>query len=340
MNQKTDRKHLALGLCCLLGAFGAHAATSTVVAVQEPWSNVFGGKEAVLHATVTSAEPFDGRVAWQFAADGRTLGRGEGVVKAGPATPGTLEVRLSVPPVKPGVIMQTTLSVSAVPAGTDKAMATLDRTLWVFPDSPFTDRAEWLKKLNIRLFDPSGATARILTDAGVPFVETRNVDALAAAEDGVLIVGEGVSFKEYRGLAESLIKAAAAGRPVLCLAPDSGDMVLPVSGDLAVPQPSNLAFCRQDIITQLDKRLDADGWKTGGKSTASGLRLRGERGPVVAEVGKEAESWPWMEMKFGRKNGRLVVCGFGIVGAWAESPTPRFFLAKVLEHVSGNKVKE
>ena len=328
---------LALGLCCLLGALGAQAATSTVVTVQEPWSNVFGGKESIFHATVSAAEPFDGRIVWQFAADGRTLARGESAVKAAPATPGTVELRLSVPPVKPGVIMRTTLSVSAIPAGADKASAAMDRPVWVFPESPFTDRAEWLKKLNIRLFDPSGATAKIFTDAGVPFAETRNVDALAAGEDGVLIVGEGVSFKEYRGLAESLIKAAAAGRPVLCLAPDSGEMLLPVSGDPAAPQPASLTFCRQDIITQLDKRLDADGWKTGGKTTASGLKLRGERGPVVAEVGKEAEAWPWMEMKFGKGNGRLVVCGFGIMGAWAESPTPRFLLAKVLEYVSGTK---
>ena len=329
---------LAFGF--LLGAIEARAEPAVTVMVQEPWSNVFAEKEAVFHAVLTAREPFDGRVVWQFSADGHTIARGERAVKAGPAMPATVEVRLSVPPVKPGVIMQTTLSVGAVPTGIDKETAALGRTLWVFPEDPFAGRAEWLKKLNIQLFDPSGATAKLFTKAGVPFAEAHNVEALTGGQDSLLVVGEGVSFKEYRGLAESLIKAAAAGRPVLCLAPESGEMLLPVSGEPAGPQPASLAFGRQDLIRQLDKRLDEGGWQGAGKAVASGLKLRGDRGPVVAEVVKDAAGWPWMELGFDKGSGKLVVCGFGIVGSWAESPTPRFLLIKVLEQVSGNKVKE
>ena len=328
-------------LCSMFVAIGAEAVEpAATIRLQEPWSNVFAGKETVFHATLATIEPFDGRLAWRFSVDGRTLSRGESAVKAGPTATGTVEVRINVPAVKPGVIMQTTLSVSASQTGSDKEVATLDRTLWVFPEDPFTGRTEWLKKLNIRLFDPVGTTAKLFTDGGVPFAEIRNVDALTSIEAGTLIVGEGVSLKEYRGLAENLIKAAAAGRPVLCLALDNGEMQLPVSVNPALPQPTSLVFHQQDIITQLDKRLDAGGWKRNGKASASGLKLRGDRGPVMAEVSRDAGMWPWMELGFEKENGKLVVCGFGIVGAWAESPTPRFLLLKVLEHVSGNKEKE
>ena len=104
-------------------------------------------------------------------------------------------------------------------------------------------------------------------------------------------------------------------------------------------QPDRLMFRQADIVTELDKRLDPRGWQTS-KVMESGLRLRGDRGPVVAEtcVGKGA--WPWMELDYAAVNGKLVVCGFGIVNVWAESPTPRFLLMKVLERVSGNKMKE
>lgn len=322
----------------LMGAVAARAEPPVTVTVQEPWSNVFAGKETVFHAILAAGEPFDGRVMWRFSADGRTIARGERAVKAGPAMPASVEMRIDVPPVKPGVIMQTTLSMSAVPAGSDKEAATLDRTLWVFPEDPFTGRAEWLKKLNLRLFDPAGATAKLFTESGIPFTETRNVDALTVGDNGLLVVGEGVSFREYRGLAGSLLKAAAAGRPILCLAPNGGEMLLPDPDDHSLPQPSSLVFHRQDVINQLDKRLDANGWK-GGKA-ATGLKLRGDRGQVVAEVANDAAAWPWMEVGFPKGSGKLVVCGFTIIDGWAASPTPRFLLVKVLEHVSGSKVNE
>jgi hypothetical protein len=205
------------------------AATPVSVTVQEPWGNLFAGKETIFHTVITATEAFEGRMVWRYSADGRTLARGEGVVKAGQTAPAIGEMRFHVPVVNPGVVMQTILSVSVELAGSDKVVATLDKPIWVFPEDPFTGRTEWLKKLNIRLFDPVGTTAKLFTELKIPFTEIRGVES-SSAEEGVLVVGEGVSFKDYRGLAESLIKVAAAGKPVLCLAPVGGEMQLPVSG--------------------------------------------------------------------------------------------------------------
>jgi hypothetical protein len=184
------------------------------------------------------------------------------------------------------------------------------------------------------LFDPVGATARVLDGSKVPYTLIRNVDGLEAGAFGLLMVGEGVSFKDYRGVFEVLVKVARTGKPVLCLAPGGGEMRLPGSVDADLPTPSRLSFRRDDIISELDKRLDASGWQTGEKTTGSGLKLRGDRGPVWVEVGGAAEGWPVMEMGFGKGAAPLLVCGFGLVGAWAESPTPRFLFVKMLEHVT------
>ncbi|MEI6149597.1 MAG: hypothetical protein WCS01_10905, partial [bacterium] len=314
-------------------------AEAPALNLREPWANLFAGKEAVLHATL-DGEPFEGRVAWQFSADGRTLARGERAVKTAAGGRETVEIRLAVPEVNPGVIMATKLTVSAFASGTAKEAGSVERTLWVFPPDPFTGRVEWLKKLDIRLFDPVGATAKLFDEFKIPYAAVRNVDALGEPKDGVLVVGEGVSFRDYRGLGDGLMKAAAAGWPILCIAPAGGEITLPVTGSPEMPEPKSVTLRRQDIITQLDKRLDACGWKTDGKSAGSGLKLRGDRGPVAAEVVSQAGAWPWMEMTFDKGRGKLVVCGFGIVGAWAESPTPRFLFVKVLEQVSGSKMRE
>ena len=97
-------------LCMIFGAAGAPAVTPVTVGLQEPWSNVFAGKDTVFHAAVTATEPFEGRVTWQLAAAGRALARGEHAVRATPAAPGTVELRLALPSVNPGVVMQTTLA--------------------------------------------------------------------------------------------------------------------------------------------------------------------------------------------------------------------------------------
>jgi hypothetical protein len=38
-----------------------------------------------------------------------------------------------------------------------------------------------------------------------------------------------------------------------------------------------------------------------------------------------------MAVDFAEKKGRLVVCGFSLVGSWDASPTPRYLLRRILE---------
>ena len=55
--------------------------------------------------------------------------------------------------------------------------------------------------------------------------------------DGVLLIGEGASLSRSRSLAESALKAAAAGRRVVMLAPDDGTLPVPgITDDPADPQ--------------------------------------------------------------------------------------------------------
>ena len=72
-------------LALLCPAVEIRAESSVSVTVQEQWSNLFAGRESVLHATVKSRDDFDGRVGWRLASSGRTIDRSERAItlKAG-----------------------------------------------------------------------------------------------------------------------------------------------------------------------------------------------------------------------------------------------------------------
>jgi len=300
----------------------------------EAWSAVFGGARSEFHFAVTARKPFRGLAGWSLTVNGRVIARREEALAVEPAKEGRITIALDIPPVKEGVIVQAVLSLSLYVEDRGQAEASLRKPLWVFSHNPFADRTEWLKELKIHLFDPEGKTRQALEKMGVPFSETGNVESLPDFRDGLVIVGEGVSFEDYRGLPEIMVRAAAGGVPVLCLAPSGGRLVLPGSEGAELPKPAALALRGNDVITELDKRLDALAWPPDGKVVASSLSVRADRGRVVAEVGEGGAAWPWAEARFAEKRGRLLVCGFGLMRAWEAGPSPRFLFARLLEHLT------
>jgi hypothetical protein len=147
-----------------------------------------------------------------------------------------------------------------------------------------------------------------------------------------VIVGEGISFKDELELMPALVRAAQRGVRVLVLAPAAGNFLLPGSDGEAAAD--HLVLRRQDVIRKLDKKLDAVAWPPEGKIVASALTVKADEGKVVAEVVPAGKGWPWLAIEFPEKNGRLAVCGFPLIGAWEASPTPRYLLSAILDHLT------
>ena len=82
--------------------------------------------------------------------------------------------------------MPAVLSVSCYAPHAGVPEASLEKPLWIFPENPFTNRSQWLKQLQIRLFDPVGKTRQVFKKTAIPFTETRNVDSLSALDGGHL----------------------------------------------------------------------------------------------------------------------------------------------------------
>lgn len=306
----------------------AIAGDAPRLAPLETWSNVFGGKDVVLRYTAESDLDWSGNAVWVLAHEGRTLARGQFGVTIRPSEPATFDVRFAAPDVKDGVVMEIVMTVTLLESG--GAVTNHMKPLQVFAVNPFALRSEWLKSLKIRLFDPQGATARAFEALDVPFDTVRSVDAVEFGKGDLLIVGEDVSFKDYRGLWSGLTSAAAAGAHVICLCPAAGEFEIAGTPPV-VNEPSQLSFRKSDVITALDKRLDASSWAPAGPVARRSFVLRGERGPVVGEVADGSTGWTWMEASWVRSGGQLILCCFGIIETWDDSPAPRYLLVTMLE---------
>ena len=331
---------LALIVSLLLSpVFPAVAQEQVSLAIQEKWSNVYGDQECVFHAELSSREGFAGRLGWQFDTHGRTLRPGEAQIAVPAGASLSVKMRVAVPPVKTGVTVSGTLAVRAYEEAGDKLVASLRKDICVFSRDAFADRGEWLKALNIRLLDPKETTGEILEKANVPFGSIGSIDALPEVKTGLIIIGEGVSFRDYRALGEMMVRAAAAGRFVLCLAPEEGEIAVPGMGQSELPEPEAVHLRRQDVIRSLNKKLDADAWPPDGKVVNSRLNLLGERGPVIAEITDGQSGWSWVEIEY-EGGGRLVICGFAIIEKWETGPTPRYLLLSILERMGRGNGRE
>ncbi len=288
----------------------------------EKWSGVFGESKVTFSFRVEAVELFNGTANWSYSANRRTLRSGETKVEGG-----MLTIALTTPRATDGVVMETTLAVG-IDDGRDTAR--FEKTVWLFPRDPFFERTEWLSELQVKLFDPVGDTAEVFGAASIPYDELRNLAAIEGVEEGVVVLGEGVSLQTNKHLHVAAAILAAKGVPVLFLAPSDGSLTVPGTADSGLPSPNQLSFRRNDVIQQLDKRLDSEGWPPRGELAVSRFKVKSERREVVAEVSEDGEGWPWLEFKFENES-TLAVCGFGIIKHWQSGPAPRFLLARLFE---------
>lgn len=314
----------------LLSVFHTTIVYSAEIEPVEKRAGVFGETDATFTFRIVADEAVEGKVLWSYSANGRTISRGESAIKHGDDGD-LIEVKLSIPRATDGVVMETELSVRLHEKGDSTPVAEHTKTIWLFPEDPFFEKTEWLEELKITLFDPDGKTADLFDESEIPYEETKNLGALSHLDEGLLIVGEGVSFLRNRGLDQSIMQLAAKGIPVLVLAPSEGSLAMPRSDDPEFPTPKQFSLRSEDVLTEINKRFDVQGWSNEGKSIASRLHITTKAGDIITEVSEDEKGWPWIEADYAEKESTLLVCGFGIVQNWTDNPTPRFLLADLFE---------
>jgi hypothetical protein len=267
------------------------------------------------------------RVVWTATVEGRVVARRELTLDGNPNGATEMAIKIRLPEIQSGAILSAVVSLSI------EGKAMIEKRLWIFPPDPFADHRKTLSALPIALFDPVGQTAERLKKLDIQFAGVHNLDLLAEPRDGVLVIGEGISFDDYRQLPERLALSAARGNRVLCLAGTGGAFELPFLAKSAGSTCTALRLRKADVIAEFDKRLDFRAWPVDGRVQASGINFVGEHGRIVGSLTAGDAGWPWMEADL-EHNGRIILCGFAIIDKWESSPAPRYLLRHVLDRIA------
>ena len=326
---------LGLWISCLATAVAAEPPVT--LQPEEKWSGVLGDCDVKFHYSIRGTERLDGRIDWVLSVNQRTIDRGHTALTVGPGKPARATLPLRIPAVKEGVVLEAQLTVAIYTVADVKPAAVENRTLRIFATDPFANRGQWLRGLAITLFDPEKKTADLFDKTHIPFKYTRNTSMLDELDEGLLVVGEGTAWRDYASLGQSVVKAASRGVPVLCLAPGEGTLALPGADGADLPAPAAVTLRREEVIGEIDKRLDRFAWPPDGQIAVSRLEIKGDRDRAILEFARGDHGWPWLDVRYPAPRGHLWVCGFGIVRSWEAGPAPRYLLAELLARLSAQK---
>ncbi len=312
-------------LTVLFLAVCSGAAADKGVRIVEPWGAVFGGEPTVFHVEIAPDAPRDATVGWALMVARRAVARGEVPVNNGEA-----RIEVQVPPVRDGIHVKAQMRVQ-LPTPDGKGEHEATRSLHIFGKNPFASRQKWLRELNLRIYDPEKDTTALFEEEEIPYHIIRDPRRLGEPE-GIVIVGEGRKFRAKSSVLAALAEFAERGGRVLVSAPSEGSFHFPGTSDAAGALPS-VALRRADVIQDLDKRLDADGWPPDGSLARCAFGVESRHPEVMLSVKAPGEGWPWVSLEY-PSGGRMILCAFPIVETWTDSPNARMLFLRLLEELA------
>ena len=302
--------------------------------IQESQRNIFAGQNTFYHVINTSHAPVSSLL-WRLIYNNRTLAQGTTRFGNNGQDTALAELNLPAPAIHDGVMIPANLSLFTTP---DTAPV-LTEKIFIFPADPFANSKQSLSDLKIALYDPDKTTQGTLEKIGLPFQPFSNIEALPSFKGQLFIVGQNVNFDQNPELWNSLRALAKRRVPILILVPQKGRFELTNALDSSVdPAYEKLILARGNIIRAFDKNLDID-WVSGDGSASSGVTITNDDMTMHATVDPNPISWPWLELS--RKNsGTMIICGFDIVSTAERSPAPRYFLARLIDHLINTHSEE
>ncbi|MDA3798435.1 MAG: hypothetical protein PF692_05065 [Kiritimatiellae bacterium] len=297
----------------------------------------FAGSEVKNAFSISGVETDRLSGQWRLSIANHTVMRGEAALNtAGGIAP--FNISFTLPEVKSGIIADLILDLSVIDVDSGNKLVTTNKIIKSFSQDTFVDMNKWLKSLDIVLFDPEKTTAELFDNLKIPYRFTKNTDALTEINQGIVIVGEGVSLNENKGLWNVLVDVASRNVPVLCLALRDGEMKIPGIGTTDnSPKPSALTIKRYQAITDLNKSLDRQSWCGERMVASQSVIFKGERDQVIASIEEGSKNWLWLEQSFEGSTAKLVLCQFQIIKNWKQSPVPQYLLLNILENMCPQK---
>ncbi|WP_437222288.1 hypothetical protein SH661x_002713 [Planctomicrobium sp. SH661] len=292
---------------------------------------VFGDVGQAWTISLDGTLPDDALLSWEYSANDRILSRGEVPIEMTDAG-SRARISLHTPPVKDGVTFQSMLTVTLSQQG--KLLAQDRMPVWIFANDPFFQRHEWLKELDLRVLDPGQSTRETLERAHVPYDSIKSTD-LVKSEPLRIVIADGILLDKNRTQGERLLRAAASGTQVLLISPRRGSIPIPGAMVGQMEELESLTFCKEEVITRFDKRLDARTW-TSADSELHQVHISISNGLPALFVSQEKSGWEWVEARF-HNGGRFILCSYPLFSTWDDGPTSRYLFARILESLEHDR---
>jgi len=308
---------------------GANAVPRPRLSVVEPWRCFLGARPVALHLEAAQDRLTKVRVAWRVSVERAVLATGERIVLAGPGQKAVVPLHFQCPGPGLKAVVSGRMTATLTRLSDRQPLAEVRVPLRFYPENPFAGRRKRIASLDLLLFDPLGDTAGEFQALGIPF--SRGGDPRTAkrrTDRETFVTGAGLSFRDYPGLLEWLVRQATTGANVLCLAPADGSLPVP---DPQIVKPERMQLQGASCITALDSKLDATAWPPNGAMVYCSISFStdGANTPRFA-IARNDRGWPWLSLRF-PSDGCFVFCGFDLIGTWRDGPVPRYLLARILE---------
>ena len=243
----------------------------------------------------------------------------------------------------PSANARTTLTLKLTLLADGKMAYEEERDLEVWPNAPIAAGGKTARRLSV--YDPRGATAKALTQAGVAF-DTINFLTLPAGQVGstALLIGEGAIDPATQADQERLSAYVQAGGRVLVLAqtPTTASELnrvlgnLPVNTTLETRQWSSMPFVRTPQHPALKgiTSWDLHFWSPDHVS-ARGAWSKPVSGPAVALIDSGCDrglEWAQLMEVFHGK-GNYLLCQLPVIGSYDKDPMARELLARLVNYI-------
>ena len=303
------------------------AATPPVsVRLAHGWTNVFAGKPTKLDCQVTSQAAGAATLYWSVSLDRAVIARSERAMNLEANRAAEVSLDVDFPELKPGLIVPAAVTLEVRTQGGLRAQANV--VLHVFSPDVTANREQWLKSLEIALFDPAGKTGTAFEASRFPF---RNIEG-PEGSNGLIVVGEGIEPARQDASWQAAIASASSGRRVIVMASPSGTNPLAEVFAANDRRPTAVSLRHSDVIRDLDKRLDTVQWPAPGRMVAASLHWTAKGDAPVIEIRDDSAGWPWLDVRYAN-GGRLIWTGMGLIESWETTPAARYLFVKLLEDV-------
>ncbi len=307
-------------------------AADAVLKLPDARSNFFSGSSISVPVEVHVGQTDSTQLSWSLYVAGVSVARREIALDIAAEGVSRHAINLELPTTHRGIPIEVLLHLRLIDSR-GNVVTEIESPLYVLDPAPFQHRRQWLENLDIHLYDPEGTTVAVFEEGGIPFKQIMNPAAFHSAMGGILIIGEGLSLRDSRGLMDAVFKAVGSGIPAIVLSPTEGDIQLPGLGAGAKnDQPPSISLEGREVIRRFDKRLDSVSWVAGRDCVLRYFQVAAYRNRPEAVVG-ENPGWAWIALDW-QDGARARLCGFAIMRDWDMSPTPRYLFLAILEDIT------